>query len=493
MKFRLKINLMASWADHAIGLLIGLCLMPFALKTAGDEQYGLRLYICSIAGYSGLMNLGFGETVSRFVARHHENNDIDQVNHVVNAIGMVYLGMVLLVLAVTGCLAWCAPLLYDGDVIGISELRMVIVLLGANVAVSLLGSVFGGVLTGLQRFDLERGFRSIAGIVRLVLTLALLQKEQALSTLAAIFLATTLVENVGYLTVVFRQLPGLKISPRLVNRKTLRECSTFSFFAFLDMVSEKVIDATDTIVIGIFFGTNYIVPYYVAHRLTMYITLPMRQIGAVAMPRGAQLDAAQNVSRIRNLVQKSAGFSLLIAGAFFIGAWFFGDQVLQTWVGRRFDESHMILLVLLGSQIIATPMDVLRRVLFGMGKIGFPSLLYCSEAVANLVLTLLLLPHLGLLGVALGTAIPIATLELFVLLPYALKVLDFRPATFLRRVVTPQLLPLAALLGYSSLVWVNIPIDAAWLPVLAVSAGGGVVLVGTWGASQYAAKRLNTA
>ena len=492
MKFRLKINLMASWADHTIGLLIGLCLMPFVLNTAGDEQYGLWLYICSIAGYSGLMNLGFGETVSRFVARHHENNDIDQINRIVNAIGMVYVGMVLVVVALAGCLVWCAPLLYHGDVIGIRELQTVIGLLGANVVVSLLGSVFGGVLTGLQRFDLERGFRSLSGIVRLLLTLALLQKEHALSTLAAIFLATTLVENIGYLTVVFRQLPGLKISPRFINRQTLRECSAFSLFAFLDTVSEKIIDATDTIVIGLFFGMNSIVPYYVAHRLTMFITMPMRQIGAVAMPRGAQLDAGQNDDRIRILVQKAAGFSLLIAGAFFIGAWFFGDLVLQAWVGRRFSESHMILLVLLGSQVIATPMDVLRRVLFGMGKVGFPSVLYFSEAVANLVLTLLLLPHLGLLGVAIGTAIPIVTLELAVLLPYAMKVLDFRPAVFLRRVITPQLVPLAALLGYSSLVWVNIPVDGAWLPVLAVSAGGGVVLAATWVVSQYAAKRLDT-
>ena len=493
MKFRLKINLMASWADHAIGLLIGLCLMPFALNTAGDEQYGLWLFICSIAGYSGLMNLGFGETVSRFVAHHDEKNDIEQINRVVNVIGGLYLGISLLVIAVAGCLALFAPQLYDGEVISTAELRTVIVLLGANVTVSLLGSVFGGVLTGLQRFDLERGFRSAAGIVRLILTLALLQKEHALSTLAGIFLATTLVENIGYLTIVFRQLPGLKISPRFINRKTFNECCGFSFFAFLDTVSEKLIDATDTVVIGLLFGTNYIIPYYVAHRLTMYITLPMRQIGAVAMPRGAQLDAGQHDSRIRNLVQKAAGFSLLIAGAFFIGAWFFGDQVLQAWVGRGFGESHKILLVLLGSQIIATPIDVLRRVLFGMGKVGFPSVLYCLEAIANLLLTLLLIPHFGLLGVALGTAIPIVTLELCVLLPYALRILDFRPAIFLRRVVTPQLLPLSALLGYSCLVWINIPIAAAWLPVLAVSAGGGAVLATTWCVSQYAAKRLSTA
>lgn len=493
MKFRLKINLLASWGDHAIGLVIGLFLMPFVLNTAGDDQYGLWLFICSIAGYSGLMNLGFGETISRFVAHHHEKNDITQINRVVNVIGAIYLGISGLVLAIAGVVAWLAPTLYDGNVISVSELRTVILLLGANVAVNLAGSVFGGIITGLQRFDLERGFRSASGIVRLILTVVFLQKEHALSTLATVFLITTLSENIGYLAVVFKQLPGLKFSPRFLNRETLHECFGFSMFAFLEALSEKLIDATDTIVIGALFGTKYIVPYYVAHRLTTFIVLPMRQIGAVAMPRGAQLEAGQHDARVRTLVQKAAGFSLLIAGAFFIGAWFFGDSVLHAWIGRSYAESHMILLVLLGSQIIATPMDVLRRVLFGMGKVGVPSLLYLAEAIANLVLTLLLIPHFGLLGVALGTAIPVAVIELFFLLPYALKQFGFQSSVFLHRVVTPQLLPLAALLGYSILVWLNFPIDAAWLPVITVSAGGGLVLAAAWGAGHYASKRFKPA
>lgn len=493
MKYRLKINLLASWGDHGISLLIGLFLMPFVLNTAGDEQYGLWLFICSIAGYSGLMNLGFGETVSRFVAHHYEKKDIEQVNCVVNVIGAIYLGMSLLVLVTAGVLAWLTPAFYSGDIISTGELRTVIVLLGANISVGLLGCVFGGVITGLQRFDLERGFRSLSGIVRLVLTLILLRHEHALSTLAGIFLATTIVENVGYVTVVFRQLPGLKLSPRFLNRKTLKECFGFSLFSFLDTIAERLIDATDTIVIGAIFGTKYIVPYYVAHRLTTFIVMPMRQIGAIAMPRGAQLDAREHKHRIRQLVQRAAGFSLLIAGAFFIGALFFGDSALAAWIGRSYPESHAILLVLLATQIVATPLDVLRRVLFGMGKVGYPSLLYLAEAVLNLVLTLLLIPHFGLLGVALGTAIPVVVVELFLLLPFALKQLGFRTTDFLRSVVLPQLLPLAALLGYSLVVWTSIPIDSAWLPVIAVSAGGGLVLGSVWGASHYASRRLKVA
>jgi O-antigen/teichoic acid export membrane protein len=490
MKFRLKINLLASWGDHAVCVLIGLLLMPFVLNTIGDGQYGMWLFICSIAGYSGLMNLGFGETVSRFVAHHHAKGEIDKINGVVNAIGAVYLGMSVLVLLGAGVIAWLAPGLYDWGATSDAELRWVIMVLAANVVVGLLGSVFGGVIVGLQRIDLERTFRSTSGVFRLGITLLMLQKEYALVTLAVIFLATTMVENIGYLCVVFRQLPGLKIGWRYFKLQTLKECFGFSVFALLDGFAGKIIDATDTIVIGIAFGTKYIVPYYIAHRLTTFIVEPLHMIGMIAMPRGAQLSALEHDLRLRVLVRKGLGLSFLLVGAFFIGACFFGDHVMQAWVGRHFVESHALLLVLLGAQVIASPIRVLRGVLFGMGHVRYPAIAYMIEAVANLLLTLLLIPHFGLLGVAIGTAIPIVLVESFFLLPYALKKLGITRAEFLQQIIAPQLIPLIVLWLYCVAVTMSFSISTSWLHVVLVAGCGGAVLALSWLATHYCTRRL---
>lgn len=488
MKYKLKINLLASWGDHLVGILVGLFLMPYVLTTVGDSQYGLWLFICSFAGYSGLLNLGFGETVSRFVAHHHAKGETNRINQVVSVIGAVYLGMSVLLIGLAGFLAWLAPWLYDWGTTSITEVRWVFVLLGANVAIGMLGSVFGGVIVGLQRIDIERGFRTLSGLARLAMTVLLLQKEQALITLAVIFLLTTLIENVGYLAVVFRQLPGLRVGWRYLSRDTFKECFSFSMFALLENIASRLIDATDTIVIGIMLGTKYIVPYYVAHRLMTFIVQPLQLIGMIVMPRGAELGANAHDKRLRVLVQKGLGISFLLTAGFFIGAWYFGDVVLETWVGRSYEQSHLILLILLGAQVIATPLHVLRGVLFGMGRVKVPAILYFIEAVANLVLTLILLKPLGIIGVALGTAIPIIIVELCVLLPYALSVLHFPKAHFLQGVVIPQVLPLAALWAYSFAVGVTFVISPSWLPVLLVAAGGGAVLGASWLASQYATK-----
>jgi O-antigen/teichoic acid export membrane protein len=117
MKYKLKINLLSSWGDHLVGILIGLFLMPYVLTTVGDSQYGLWLFICSFAGYSGLLNLGFGETVSRFVAHHHAKDETTRINQVVSVIGAIYLGMSVVLICIAGLLAWVAPCLYKWAVL----------------------------------------------------------------------------------------------------------------------------------------------------------------------------------------------------------------------------------------------------------------------------------------------------------------------------------------------------------------------------------------
>jgi len=154
--------------------------------------------------------------------------------------------------------------------------------------------------------------------------------------------------------------------------------------------------------------------------------------------------------------------------------------VIEAWVGRTFDESHTILCVLLIAQLVATPMFVFRGVLFGMGAVRVPSILYAVEAVLNLILTLALIQPMGLMGVAIGTAIPLFLVELFIMLPYAMKQVDMSWSFLMRRIILPQVPPLVALFGYSLLVSSNWTIAPSWIPVVLVSVGGGAVLGAVW-------------
>ncbi|HID22017.1 MAG TPA: hypothetical protein EYP14_06405 [Planctomycetaceae bacterium] len=485
---RLTINLLATWGDYATGVLICLFLMPFVLHTLGDTTYGLWLFINSIAGYSGLLNLGFGETISRYVAAHHARNETQRMNQVVNVIGAVYLVMGAVAIAASWGLAWAAPRLGDWSGASLAEIRWVFVILGINTAVGIIGSVFGGVLVGIQRFDIERGMIFISGVARFYLTIFLLSHQHALLTLALIFLTVTTIENVGYVYFAFKNVPGLAFRRSYLSGRVLKECFSFSGFAFLHNLSQRVIWATDNIVIGVVLGAEAIVPYFIAARLCEFISKPVACVGMVMMPRAGELHAHEKTGMLQSLVTKGLGFAFLLMLGVFVGAGFFGKMVIETWVGPGYEHSHLLLLVLLGARIVSTPMEVVRAVLFGMARVRVPALLYAVEALANLGLTLVLIRPLGLMGVAWGTAIPLIGIELGLLLPYALRQLGYEPQRLLREAIAPQLLPVSALLAYSMLVSRHVT-GTGWPLILSVAAAGGCVLGTVWLAQEFVSRR----
>ena len=159
-------------------------------------------------------------------------------------------------------------------------------------------------------------------------------------------------------------------------------------------------------------------------------------------------------------------------------------MLMATWVHKAYPQSQTILLLLLAGQLIGTPMKVVTSVLFGMGDVRRPSMIYVVEAIANFAFSLSLIYSMGLVGVALGTMIPLYFIELGILLPYATKKLGFEPRRLLIDMVGPQLAPLVALLGYSYVVWSRVPLTPGWSRIVTIAAGGAVVLGATWLAQQ---------
>ncbi|MEI2700399.1 MAG: polysaccharide biosynthesis C-terminal domain-containing protein [Microthrixaceae bacterium] len=164
------------------------------------------------------------------------------------------------------------------------------------------------------------------------------------------------------------------------------------------------------------------------------------------------------------------GTVLLLVGGVFIGAWFFGGDVIRNWMGDGYGYSHQILLVLLAAQMVALPCNVVRSFLFGMGDVRFPAILYLAEAVLNLGISIVLCSQWGLIGVAWGTFIPVVIIELGVLLPMAIRRMGIPAWRLWTQAIGPQVLPLAALASYcvtlSAYEWSH----AGWPTLITVTA-----------------------
>jgi len=476
--FSMRVNVAASWMAYAMRLLIGFFLMPFVIHVLGDSQYGFWIFINSIAGYAGLMYLGFGATVSRYVAKYQASEDWQNLNETVSLVTCVYSLMAGVALVITGVLVAVAPWLNDWHGHSLFEIRLVILLLGLNVAAGLVGSVFGGILIGSRRFDLERLVYFLSDVARLIFLVTLLRQEWGLVIIAAIYLGMTIAENLAYAFFSWKVIPQLSIHLKHLNWPAFRQCFSFSSFAFLNALAAQIIYATDTIIIGTFLGAAAIVPYYIALRLCQFIKQPVEQISEICMPTAGAMQAQSKEGSMRELSVRAMGVAFLLTTGAFIGCLYFSPLLLDLWMGTGYAETYGLLLILFAAQIVALPVGVLRAFLFGTGHVRVPALIHLAEAAANLVLSIALCFWLKNVGVALGTAIPILVFELCFLLPYSLKILNIPFRQVWLQGILPQLIPLGLLQAYSMGVakFVLPHLGASWAALIGITMGGGMAL-----------------
>ncbi len=474
-----------SWGTHAINMVIGFFLTRYTLDVLGMSSYGNWLFINSIASYANLLYCGFGETVSRFVARYHSDQDQRRMNEVVSLVTYVFRGLGAIAMLLAGVMAATAH--WWGGWAGqeLLQVRITCLILGLNVAVSMSGTSYGGVLHGLRRFDLERSVGAATDLIRLWLFLVLLRADWGIVIIAVIYLLVTIAENAGYIYFAYRLVPHLEVRWKHVHRETLRECGSFSAMSFINTVASQVINATDTIVIGLMLSKELIVPYYFGLRLAQFCRQPIDKIAHICLPTAGSLHSeVDRPRRLRFLLRTLSVVVLLITGLY-IGAWYFGGDVLQLWVGPKLTPenhllAHRILMILLGANLIALPCSIFRAFLFGLGTVRVPALIYVAEAIVNLGLSMVLCQSHGIEGVAWGTAIPVAVIELGVLLPYAIRNLGLSWSRFWGEALWPTVLPLLALWAYATVISQQSWSHADWSALLVVAVAGGTVLGGVW-------------
>lgn len=471
-------NILAGWGAHVVTVLIGFFLMPFIIATVGEAQYGAWVFINALAGYAGLVYAGFGATICRYVSDLSAKKEWARLNQFVSSIQAIYFVSAAIAILISCGFAWMAGFLDKWDSLPTNEVRISIMIVGTTIALGMIGSVYGGVLIGMQRLDMKHGIDVFAGVTRLVLVLVCLQQQFGLITLAFIFFAATLVDNIISAICAYRIVPTLSIAPWHTRKDVMKECFGFSAFTAIAMVAESLIFFTDTVVIGIILGPLAVVPYQIGQRIAQMIQVPVTQIGEAILPKAGELHAQQGHGRLAEVVGKGMSLAFLITGGFLIGSAYFGEMLIVTWIGKSYTSAALVLTILVGAQMVALPMVVARKALLGMGEVRVPAFIDLFEAGVNLLLSIILIQFMGIIGVALGTLFPIIVIELAIFLPYASRALSTTPRDLFHKIVTPHVPALAGLLLYCDLVS-RLDLRTGWHYILPITIGGGVVLCGT--------------
>jgi O-antigen/teichoic acid export membrane protein len=394
-------------------LAVSIAILPFLVSTLGDRMYGFWALAWSIIGYCGFLDFGIGAAVSRYIAGAIGAEDEKLCNRIVSNALVLYTGVAFLVVIISVVIAHMANAFVkipdEAEIFS-----NVILILGANFALEFPIRVFGGVLTARLRYDIMSGLKLCTLSIRTAGILVVLCYGYGLLALAIVTAAAAIPEKMAYIYFAKKSYPVLEFNPRYLSGDTVRRLYGYGIYALLIQLTDMLKFNVDSMVIAAFVGVAAVTHYAIA---TSLITHFMNLIGAVMgvlLPVFSRLETEDDFARMKNAFFLSTKISICIASFVGFGLIFWGRPFIERWMGPDYLDAYPCLVTLVIGCTVGLWQAASQAILFGTSKHKFYAIANAAEATANLALSLLLVRWYGIVGVAVGTMIPMLVINLFV-------------------------------------------------------------------------------
>jgi O-antigen/teichoic acid export membrane protein len=392
-------NTLAQSSPTLLGYLLSFLSAPVVVTGLGLRMFGIWALTAALAQYGGLLDLGVGRSLSRFIAAHQDDRRACGEYIALGFIAAAIVGAVLLVAAFA-----VAPLLAH-IVHGISPSEMRVVLacsVGLRIC-TMATLVVAAYPVGLRRMVTPNVGIAAGTILNFCASVGAIALGAALPGYA---LANV---GAGVITVVLVAALVLRAEGRIpLSRPSLARTKEFLRFGSklqLAWAMELINFQSDKVVIALSVGPAVAGSYELANR----VAGAARQVGifpsTALLPTLTARSAQSGLSYLHGAYERllqviasvSFPFLVLVAGL--------SPLLLGAWLGRIPAHATVILPALVIPYLASMSSDVSKVVASAAGDPSVVAKVAVGTAIANLVLTATLAPLVGLWGVLAGTVV----------------------------------------------------------------------------------------
>jgi O-antigen/teichoic acid export membrane protein len=412
--------------------LVSMLIMPFVVHAMGDHMYGAWALVASIIGYYGTLQIGLEPAINRYMARALGAKDHDECNRVFNTALRLLSGVAVVLLGVTGILAflahWFAKNPSDAAV-----LWKLILILGAYTALLFPTRVLQGTLEAQLRYDRTAFIDLLSLILRTSLLIVIVLRGYKVVALALVQAAAGIPAVFLYIYFISKELPFLRFDARYWSREIARKLFSFGIYSFAATIANTIRFRVDALVVASFVGLAAVTHYRIGSTLTQFFMGMMEALAGFFPAVFSRQEGAANYEGLKKTYFFATKVTTCIASfvGFALIAW--GKPFIHVWMGPAYLDAYPVLVVLTTGLIVTLSQIPSPQLLYGLAKHKYTALANSLEAIANLALSILLAKRYGMIGVALGTLIPMVLVKLFIQPVYVCRLANIPYGEYIQR------------------------------------------------------------
>jgi O-antigen/teichoic acid export membrane protein len=392
-------NTVAQSSSLALGFLFSFLIAPLMISRLGLDKFGVWAVTGAFASYAGLLDLGVGRSLIRFVATFDAEGRPQRIAECVG-LGMITVTAVGLVAAAL-VMAFATLLADQVGVLTDEQMRAVGL---ASVAIWSLNG-YQGVLNSVGLGKRQMIPPNVATSIGLCFNFAFSVAALLASTSLVVYAFANAAAAVVALLPAYLAMRRLAPRPSFAipSRQLVREVLGFSVKDQIGWLADLVNFQTDKIVIALAVDIRAAATYEIASRVVMGVrSMALMTISAMVPTAAARIVAEGHgvvASMYRHYTLRSCG----IAFPLFVLTSAVAPFLLVAWLGEAPGDSALLVPFLTLAFMFNISTGVGSTIALAAGHPGVVSVNAVIIAVLNIAFTVALAPLFGIWGVVGGT------------------------------------------------------------------------------------------
>ena len=381
-------------------------LTPYIVRRLGTEQYGMWVLIFAWLSYVGLLDLGLGEAVIKYVAEYAALKNWADARHLMGTGLAFYLVLSICLAGITWGLRIPVLTIFKIPISHWEESVVVLLCAVLSLCLANVAGLFQSALIGIQRMDVLNLIAIVTTSVNGLATVAVLETGHGLMGLALVTAGTPVLKAIVLWAAVGHLERELRVPNFALDWRNIRMLLAYGIRIQITNLGAVVNLEAPKLLLGYFLGLSFVTAYDIGFKVAYSLASLLMVLLVAIVPAASQLATHDDQTPVRQLYRWATRYIVLLASPLGGLTIVCAPAILLVWMGPGYEASIGVvraLTVVFTFSIVLT--GVGTAVARGTNRPGLETRYALVVIAAQLALGVLLVTQFGMTGVLMATVI----------------------------------------------------------------------------------------